>query len=406
MKLFTDLHIHSKHSGATSKFMDVPTMTRYAKMKGLNLLGTGDALHLKWRESLISELEPSGLGLYLARDDPDITLVPSAEVSCEQAAGWHGWKVHILVLFPSLDEAGAVSRSLFRHASDIQNGRPTVNLFPSDAVKCIKDICPETVIIPCHIWTPYYSLYGSKFGFESIHEAFKDEVDHIDAVESGLSADPRMCRMLRELDEFPIISASDAHSPHNLGREATVLEVKELSYLAIKKAISQPLFTIEFFPQEGKYHWDGHRKCGYSCSPDTSRMNGNHCPKCGSRLTVGVQHRVEFLADRKEPENVPKFYNHVPLVEILSQSMERKPTDSLVQNIYHRFVTQAGNEFKLLYALTEESLAGIVSEKVLEAVVKVRKGMVEVVPGYDGVYGEVKLWNENHSQKQMGLFNG
>jgi uncharacterized protein (TIGR00375 family) len=291
-------------------------------------------------------------------------FVPSAEVSCEQAAEkWHGWKVHILVLFPSLEDAGAVSRSLFRYASDINNGRPTVNLFPADAVKCIKDVCSETIIIPCHILTPWYSLYGSKFGFDSIHECFKDQVDNIDAVETGLSASPDMIRVLRELDQFPIISNSDAHSPITIGREATILQVKELSYPSIKKAISQPLFTIEFFPQEGKYHWDGHRKCGYSCAPETSRMNRNRCPKCGSRLTVGVQHRVEFLADRREPENVPKFYNHVPLVEMVSQSLGRKPTDSLVQNVYHRFVTQAGNEFKLLYALSEESLAKIVKER-------------------------------------------
>lgn len=226
-----------------------------------------------------------------------------------------------------------------------------------------------------------------------------------------------------------MVSFSDAHSPHNLGREATVLEVSELSYNSIKKAIknsshrlsenqglgashssfenqresaNQILFTIEFFPQEGKYHWDGHRKCSYSCPPETARMQGNKCPKCGSKLTIGVQHRMEYLADRKEPENVPKFYYHIPLIEILSRSLGRKPTDPLTQTIYHRFVSAAGNEFRLLYVLPQAELEKIVSERVLEAIMKLRTGKVEVIPGYDGVYGDVKLWDEQE-RKQMEL---
>ena len=413
MKLFCDLHLHSKYSSATSKFMDLPEMSRYAHLKGVKLLGTGDCLHLRWREHLEASLVRDGPSdLYrMPRDGPQTLFLPSAEISCEEsAAGWSGWKVHLLLLFPSLKEAGTVSRSLFRYASDITNGRPTLQIHPSDAVKCVKDACQDAIIIAAHAWTPWFGLYGSRGGFDSIHDAFKDEYKHIDAIETGLSSTPDMSRLLRELDGYPIVSFSDAHNPLNIGREATALSIngqyvdKFPTYYDIKKSLRQPLFTIEFFPQEGKYHWDGHRKCGYSCDPHTSRTMGNHCPKCGKKLTIGVQHRVEKLADRREPEGVPKFHYHVPLVEILSRSLGRKPTDPLVQNLYQRYVSAAGNEFKLMYSLPCGELEEIVSERVLESVKRIRSGNVEVTPGYDGVYGEVKLWEENGKPKQRELF--
>jgi len=201
------------------------------------------------------------------------------------------------------------------------------------------------------------------------------------------------------------VSFSDAHSPHNIGREATALNINNFTYDDIKKALSQPLFTIEFFPQEGKYHFDGHRKCEYSCSPDEARRLNKKCPKCGAQMTIGVQHRVEFLANRKEPENVPKFHYHVPLVEMLTRVFNRPPADSLVQSIYHRYTTATGNEYKLMYVLPQAELEKIVSERIMEAIMKVRMGKVEVVPGYDGVYGEVKLWDEDKQTKQMEMFN-
>jgi len=406
MKLFCDLHLHSKYSSATSKFMDLPEMSQYAHLKGVKLLGTGDCLHLKWREHLEATLIRDGpSNLYRLRDGPETLFLPSAEISCEEsAAGWSGWKVHLLLVFPSLEEAGAISRSLFRYASDITNGRPTLQIHPSDAVKCVKDACQDAIIIAAHAWTPWFGLYGSRGGFDSIHDAFKDEAKYVDAIETGLSSTPDMSRLLRELDGYPIVSFSDAHSPANIGREATALSVAKLSYHDIKKALSQPLFTIEFFPAEGKYHWDGHRKCGYSCDPHTSRTMGSRCPKCGKRLTIGVQHRVEKLADRKEPEGVPKFHYHVPLVEILSRSFNRKPADQLVQTLYHRYVSTAGNEFKLMYSTPCGELEKIVSERVLESVKRIRSGDVEVTPGYDGVYGEVKLWEESGGEKQMEMF--
>lgn len=404
MKLFCDLHIHSPHSHATSKYMNLDSMARYANWKGIKLLGTGDALHPKWREALEANLEPYGLDLLRARDGPGTLFLPSAEISLEKSsAGWLGWKIHLLLLLPSIREAGAVSRSLFRYATDLSNGRPTLSLSPKDAVKCIKDASPNASIICAHVWTPWFGLYGSRGGFDSIHEAFEDEVHNIDAIETGLSADPPMCCMYKELDGIPIISNSDAHSPYNIGREATAIEIDELSYDAIKKGLSQPLFTIEFFPQEGKYYWDGHRKCGYSCHPEESRLHGNRCPKCGKKLTIGVLHRVEYLADRKEPENVPKFYYHVPLIEMLARSMKRMPHESLVQQIYHRYVSQAGNEYRLMYSMPYQKLKEIVSKRILEAVMAIRKGSVEVTPGYDGVYGEVKLW-EGNNKKQMEMF--
>jgi len=306
--------------------------------------------------------------------------------------------------FPSLEEAGAAARSLFRYASDISDGRPTLRLSLEDAVKATKDVSPNSMVIAAHVWTPYFGLYGSKSGYDSIYEAFGKQSEYVDAVETGLSASPDMCRRYKELDDFPIVSFSDAHNPRNIGREATAIEAGELSYGAIKKSLRQPLFTIEFFPQEGKYYHDGHRRCGYSCDPHTSRTQGNRCPKCGRKLTVGVLHRVESLADRPEPENASPFFYHVPLVEVISRMFGKPAVDPLVQNVYHRCVTAAGSEFRLMYMLPCMELEKVVSERILEAVKAIRKGSVEVIPGYDGVYGEVKLWNRDEKQQQMGLF--
>ena len=402
MKAFLDAHIHSKHSGATSKYMTITEMARHAEWKGVKILGTGDVLHPRWQQTLMDNLSEDGTGLYSTSESKTL-FVASTEVSLEESRSWTGWKIHLVLLLPSLEDAKRISRPLFRYASNMYDGRPTLNLSPRDTVAMIRSECPEATIMAAHILTPWYSLFGSKFGFDSIRECFEDMADEINGLESGLSATPDMIRMMSELDAYPIVSFSDAHSPHNIGREATALEIETFSYTNLKQALRKPLFTIEFFPQHGKYHYDGHRKCGFSCTPEESTDFGGKCPKCGKKLTLGVAYRVSELKDRETPINVPMFYHHVPLYEIVAESMGRKPQEQIVKQVVFRLATEAGNEFKLMYGTPEWRLRELASERVADAIMRIRRNEVKVKPGYDGVYGEVRLWEDNQ-QSQMGLF--
>ncbi len=300
MRVIADLHLHSRYSRATSADMDLPGLARWAKLKGINLLGTGDFTHPAWFKELVGALRPAGEGIY---EYEGVSFLFTAEVAAVWSFGGRLRRVHFLLFAPSAEDAARISKELGAFGNLSADGRPTLGISGEKLVEVVKGVSPRAAIIPAHAWTPWWSVFGSNSGFDSLEEALGRGRPEVFAIETGLSSDPPMNWRLSALDEVTLVSFSDAHSPTRLGREACVLELPELSYFALVEALRQKdpnrfLFTVEFFPEEGKYHYDGHRACGVVFSPEETRRHGGRCPVCGKPLTVGVMHRVEELADR------------------------------------------------------------------------------------------------------------
>jgi len=417
VRIIADLHLHSKYSRATSRAMEPETMARWAALKGIILLGTGDFTHPLYLAELKAKLEPAEPGLYrLKRGEQEVRFVLSAEVANVYSQGGKVRRVHTLLLAPSFQAVEAINARLRRLGDLSADGRPTFGFPVPDLVKVVMDASDRCLIVPAHIWTPWFSLFGSNSGFDSLEECFRDQSHCVHALETGLSSDPPMNWRLSALDRYALISNSDAHSPNRLGREANAFNC-ELDYDQIVEAIRSKdperfLFTIEFFPQEGKYHYDGHRQCKVVLSPQEARRLGGICPVCGRRLTLGVMHRVEELADRPEgfvPPGAIPARHLVPLEEILAEAMGHGPGSAAVQREWHRLVRAAGSEMRLLLDLPEEELQGFVPPRVLQGVLRARQGEVQVKPGYDGVYGKVNLLDleapsPQGSLKQLSLF--
>jgi len=400
--VIADLHIHSRFSRGTSKDIDFENLAKFAKTKGVNLLGTGDFTHPSWLNE-IKKLHDSGTGIYYYKGFP---FLLSCEISLIYSDGKKQRRVHLLVLAPNIEIVEQINDYLDTLGRRDYDGRPTFGLSCAEFVESLHEISRDIEIIPAHCMTPWYGIFGSKSGFDSLEEAFGDKTKEIHAIESGMSADPEM---LWRLDTGKaIVSFSDAHSfwPWRIGREATIFkQEKELSYNQIVSQIRQNTFlaTVEVDPAYGKYHYDGHRNCNFSASPEETKKLGGICPVCGRPLTIGVENRVEQLAKKPRgfrPKNAKEFYKLLPLHELIALVYNARVSSQKVWTMYNRLITLAGSEFGVLLQISKQELAKAnVPEKLIELIMKNREGKIKVKPGYDGKYGEPIL-----SEQQKTLF--
>ncbi len=415
-RFFADFHIHSKYSRATSREMEVESLSRWAKKKGIGLVGTGDFTHPTYRSELRSKLEPLGNGLFrLKKDDLGVRFILTAEISNIYSQGGRVRRIHTLLFAPSFEVVDAISSSLGNFGKLSSDGRPILGFSAKDLAKMVLNASPECMVIPAHAWTPWFSVFGANSGFDSIEECFEEMTPSIYAIETGLSSDPEMNWRLSTLDRITLISNSDAHSPNRLGRECNALDCS-MDYQAIVETLRTKdrkrfLFTVEFFPEEGKYHYDGHRDCGVIFSPSQTKACQSLCPKCRKKLTIGVMHRVEELADRPEgfiPRNAIPSIHLIPLEEVLAEAMGHKVGTKAVETEYERLVERGGSEFGILLDATPEELASYVTPKTLEAIIRMRQGKVSIIPGHDGVYGQISLFEEKEAtreaKEQLKLF--
>ncbi|MDN5347312.1 MAG: hypothetical protein PWP65_876 [Clostridia bacterium] len=441
MKFVADLHFHSHYSRATSQDARPENLYRWAVYKGVTLVGTGDFTHPEWREELKDKLEPAEEGLYRLKEEfrrlaeesqepgtrlaglwsvespyihldssgrPLVRFIVSGEISAIYKKGGKVRKIHHLVFFPSFEAADEFSRRLEGIGNIRSDGRPIVGLDSRYLLEMALEVCSEALFIPAHIWTPHFSLFGANSGFDSMEECFGDLADYIYAVETGLSSDPPMNWRLSSLDRFVLVSNSDAHSPRNLAREANLFDT-DLSYSAIYKALKDRdparfLGTLEFFPEEGKYHYDGHRGCNIRWKPSQTRAAGGICPVCGRKVTVGVLHRVEELADREEgyrPKGARHFESLVPLPEVIASALGVGVSSRQVMRRYFSLIHKLGPELVVLREAPLGEIARVGGAPVAEAVRRVREGEVEVLPGFDGEYGKIILLRP---QERQGFF--
>lgn len=418
MRFIADLHIHSRYSRATSRDMELETLATWGSKKGITLIGTGDFTHPTYFAEIRSKLEPFDEGIYvLKRGERETKFILTGEVSNIFSQGGKVRKIHTLIFAPSFSTVEGINdklRSLGKLGSD---GRPIFGFPAKDLVKIVLDISSECLVVPAHAWTPWFSVFGANSGFDTLEECFEEEVKHIFAIETGLSSDPEMNWRLSTLDRITLISNSDAHSPNRLGREANVFDCA-LNYREICGAIRDKdprkfLFTIEFFPQEGKYHFDGHRNCGVMFSPLQTKANDYLCPVCKKRVTIGVMHRVEEMADRPEgfiPTNSIPCIHLIPLEEVIAESLGVGVGTKAVEAEYDRLIRAGGAEFTVLLDLPPEELKRFTSPRVLEGLVRMRQGKLHIIPGHDGVYGKVRLFSSEDrgeaevSHQQMSLF--
>jgi len=420
MRFIADFHVHSKYSRATSKEMDVENMAKWASLKGVSLLGTGDFTHPFYFAELRQKLKPLGSGLFTLKKEyrkntsqADVYFMLTTEVSnmFQQAGGSR--RIHTMIFAPNFKVVEKINNELSELGKLSSDGRPIFGFSAKELVEIITDISDEIFLVPAHAWTPWFSVFGANSGFDSIEECFEEQSKHISCIETGLSSDPQMNWRLSSLDKISLISNSDAHSPNRIGREANVFDC-EMNYKEIIEAIKTKdkekfPFTVEFFPEEGKYHFDGHRNCGILFSPAESRKNKNICPVCGRKLTIGVMHRVEALADRSEgfvPENAIPCKHLIPLVEIIAEALNQGVDTKGVDNEYLRLVSTYGSEFRILLDLPLEELEKSTPPKILEGIKRVREGNLQITPGHDGVYGKIQIFAEKEKEetKQLGLF--
>ena len=405
-----DLHIHSKYSRATSKDMEVLSLYKWAKVKGIKVLGTGDFTHPYYLNDLKTHLEPAANGLFKLRDKgEDVYFMLTTEVNNIFSAKGKERKIHTLIFAPSFKVVEKINARLSQYTDLSIDGRPTLSFSAKELVKIVLDISEDCLIVPAHAWTPWYGIFGSKSGFDSIEECFEEESRYIYAIETGLSSDPSMNWRLSSLDHITLISNSDAHSPSKIGREANIfhcnLDYYEIINTIKNKDRNRLIATIEFYPAEGKYHFDGHRKCNVVFSPQETKRHNYICPVCGKRLTVGVMHRIESLADRPSghrPNNAIPEIHLVPLEQIISEALGVQTTTKAVQEEYKRLVSIGGSEFEILLKLSMEELSRFVPPRILEGISRVREGKLFIKPGFDGVYGKIKIFDSE--EKQIRLF--
>jgi len=429
MKFAADLHLHSRFSRATSRDMTFDVLAWWAKAKGLRLLATADFTHPEWFFLTKEKLEPAGNGFFRLRHPQppaeaglraipfrpdDVHFILSSELSFIYSKKGKVRKIHLLLLLPDLESVEKVNHRLVGIGNLRSDGRPILGLDTKLFVRMVADLCPRAVVIPSHIWTPWFSLFGANSGFDAIEECFEEMTPFIFALETGLSSDPPMNGRLSALDRYALVSNSDAHSPSRVGREANVFEA-EFTFKALVEAIrsrdpARFLYTVEFFPEEGKYHFDGHRKCGVLLSPKESVARGDLCPVCGKRLTIGVLHRVEELADRDEAPSglrVP-HRNLIPLNEVIGQACGRSAESQGVWDLYFKFIQEFGPEHKILTEVPVAELARLQPEAVARGIDRMRKGLVRIVPGHDGEYGLIHLFDGQDGPEagagQLSLF--
>ena len=417
MNVFADLHIHSKYSRACSKDLDLFNLEKYAKIKGLNLLGTGDFTHPKWVKHLKENLTEEN-GIYKTKTGFNFLL--QTEISLIYSQDGKGRRVHNLVFAPNFDVVDQITEMLLKRGRVDYDGRPIFKIPCPEFVELLKQIDTRVEIIPAHCFTPHFSVFGEYNQFSKMEDAFQDQTKHIFAVETGLSADPEMCWRMSQLDKFSLVSFSDLHSfwPNKIGREATFFDLPKVSYDSVIKAMKTKeglSMTLEVDPAFGKYHWDGHRKCHISFNPQQSLEHKKICPVCGKKLTIGVENRVEELASRPlgfKPKNVVPYKKVIPLTELISLVLNKGVLTKAVWDEYNQLIKNFSSELNILLSISKEELVKVTSEKLAEVIIKNRTGQVKIQPGYDGVYGipllddsKVKVFeNEKPLQKNLNDF--
>lgn len=421
MRYIADLHLHSKYSRACSKDLDLEHNEIWAKKKGIDIVGTGDFTHPAWFRELNEKLVEAKPGLFKLQGtrldsssarqaDGKVFFMLTTEISCIYSQGGKVRRIHLCLFAPDFDSVAKINSALEARGVNLKSdGRPIMGLHADEVVKIVLEANPDNMVIPAHAWTPWFSVFGSHSGFDSLEECFGETTKYIKAIETGLSSDPAMNWRLSALDDITLISNSDAHSSANLGREANVFEINEsdLSYFEIKKIIETKdqqkfLYTIEFFPEEGKYHHDGHRACGINLTPQETKKYHGLCPKCHKPLTIGVLSRVNDLADRGvdfKPNAIP-FKSIVPLPEIISEILGVGRNSKKVSNVYESIVSQA-SEFEVLLDLDYQRLSELVSPELLLAIKNVREQHVRPIAGYDGEYGVIKTLKEGQVKKAI-----
>lgn len=414
-ELIADLHVHSHYSRATSRDCTLPGLYRWGKIKGIHIIGTGDFTHPKWFKELREQLVGEESGLYRLQDElaegidrevppsvknETIRFVPTVEISTIYSKNGQVRKLHQIIVMPDLETAAELNARLERIGNLHSDGRPILGLDSKELLRHVLEVAPEGLYVPAHIWTPWFAVFGSKSGFDTLTEAYEELTPQIRAIETGLSSDPAMNWRLKQLDGLAITSNSDAHSPQKLGREATVLKC-EPTYKnlagAIKTNDERLVGTIEFFPEEGKYHYDGHRLCGVRFSPEETKEHKGICPKCGKPLTVGVDYRVSELADQPighEPKNAKRVEYIIPLIEVLAELEGKGPTSKATQARYWRIIHELGDEFSVLRAVPLPTIEAVDPLAAL-AIERLRRGDVVREPGYDGVFGTIKVFKDS-----------
>jgi len=418
MKFVADLHIHSRYSRATSKGLNPEELSLWALKKGIKVVGTGDFTHPAWLDELKQKLIAAAPGLYRLKPELDhavdektpaacrgeVLFILSGEISCIYKKNGKTRKLHHLILMPDFDSVERLNRKLETVGNITSDGRPILGLDSRDLLELVLEADERSFFIPAHIWTPWFSLFGSKSGFDHLEECFEDLSNHIHALETGLSSDPPMNRLLTALDEYILVSNSDAHSASKLGREANLFHT-ELDYPSMIKAMTDGkgfIGTIEFFPEEGKYHLDGHRKCGVRLNPRETRQNQGICPECGKPLTVGVLHRVYELADREEPVLSKDFVSLIPLPEMISEILRCGPGAKKVTSTYENLLQKLGPEMFILMDAPLDSLEEHGGPLLREAVARMRTGRVIREPGFDGEYGRIRLFEKHELDSLLG----
>jgi uncharacterized protein (TIGR00375 family) len=392
--------------------MDIQHIAEWAKLKGITLMGTGDFTHHLWLEELKNNLEDLGNGLFKYKN---IYFILTSEISSIYSKKGKTYRIHNMVFSPSLKTTDKINETLARYGNLASDGRPILGMDAAELARVIFDIDENCMVVPGHIWTPWFSLFGSMSGFDKIQDCFEEQTPKIFALETGLSSDPAMNWRLSALDKYTLISNSDSHSPAKIGREANVFAC-ELNYKTIKEVLKTKdktrfLYTIEFFPEEGKYHYDGHRLCGIRLSPTQTKENKGRCPKCGKPVTVGVMNRVEQLADRPPgyvPSNSTPFKNLIPLDEIIAEAKGIAKTSQGVEREYRSCVSKLGTEFEILTKIPKEDLIKSLSSRIAEGILRVREGKVNIQAGFDGEYGKIAIFSEKDkketTEQQLSLF--
>ena len=414
MKLVADFHIHSRFARATSKSINLENLDIWAQKKGIHVMGTGDFTHPMWLQELKTELEEAEPGLYKRKGGGETRFLFSSEISCIYKKGGQVRKVHLLLLVSSLAAVEKINTHLGWIGNLRSDGRPILGIDAKEVAKIVLDADPSSLVVPAHIWTPWFSVFGSKSGFNSLKECFDEYTKYIYAVETGLSSDPAMNWRLSALDNITLLSNSDSHSLEKIGREVNVFDT-ELSYPAIREAIitkdpKRFLFTVEFFPEEGKYHYDGHRLCNVALSPEESKKQKNQCHVCKRPLTIGVLNRVAELADRSEgfkPDNAIPFRSLIPLQEIIADVLHQGVGTKRGKTEYETLISRFQTEFRVLLDAKVEELKGATLPEIAEGIVHVREGKVQIEPGYDGEFGKIKIFDKEKEQDaatQKSLF--
>lgn len=390
--------------------MSVENLWKWSQLKGIDVIGTGDFTHPEWFVELKDKLEVTSNNLFKLKDNYRKLYIPEScrsevffmlttEISCIYSKNGRIRKIHNLVFIPDFNVASKINAALSKIGNLSADGRPILGLDAKELLKIIRDISDEAMLVPAHAWTPHFSIFGSNSGFDSFEECFEELTPYVYSIETGLSSDPPMNWRLSHLDHITLISNSDAHSPAKLGREATIFDT-DISYKAIIDAIKNKrgfLGTIEFFPQEGKYHYDGHRTCGIRLSPKETIKHNYLCPVCGKKVTIGVMHRVEKLADREDgfrPEGSPPYYSIIPLPEIIAGTLKVGVNSKTVENEYFKLIEKLGNEFKILINASVDEIESAGSPVLSKAISRMRAGNVHIEPGFDGEYGKITIFEK------------